>query len=450
MIGRIPELQLKWQWYVPNQSLFARILQRLESNSWYYPCVGTVSLLGDGIIGAIVCHNVRTKDNEDKKIYYNHQSKYLYGIHATSGQTLWRFSMGTNFVIAGGNVIKPVMDQWPSKYGDGIHVIDIQTGKKLRSIHLEHSGKDCVCVAALPTLALFLDDGQHSLFAVDTKDGRIKWKRNRKKGKFIDAVIGEKVVYVIQLSEKRGARKSYDGLSDHLYDFQIWALDITSGRLKGEFSFSNESGYGGMYRYDSLGDLIFFVDGDNYKLYAINIQKKWEFTMNAESNVEFSPPIIGDETAFIHHCYGSGYVVRCLSMRSGRLLWQEKQDVDVLEFGSGSVFFVKAGIIHKVNPKTGKTMWKKRITSKQNHSDWLHITNQDIWVSIHEQADQVEHHEYKLLCLDLASGEERFCIFIDNGFGNGIDTRHPPCITSDTVYIANHSNPKFIRAFSLL
>ena len=265
---------------------------------------------------------------DDSKVVLGGMNDRIAAVDKKTGDKLW-ISEFEGFAAEGKNG-----EVFAAEYDGGLHSLDPKTGKEIWGIKLEGSfsikgvGKDGTIYAD--------SRGKNIFYAIDPKDGKIKWECPKKGA----SVIGpDETIYT-------GTNSTFLAAYDPKTKKEKWIFK-TDNVVWNNPTLGKE---GNLYAGDIMG-----------KLYAVDSntgEKKWVFKATKMLNC---PPAVGpDGTVYAGSNDKHLYAV---DNETGKLKWKFKAGSAVTQTpkitDDGLILLTTGKTIYAIKPETGKAMWEK-------------------------------------------------------------------------------------------
>lgn len=293
---------------------------------------------------------------------------------------------------------------------NGIHAIDAKSGKKIWTTPINGFVK---AVPAVVDGTLYIGPDDKRFYAIDTKDGSIKWTfKNSIDGYLSSPVVVNNLVYV----------GSKDG--------NLYAINIKTGEQAWIYSTGRDI--------DSSpavvdGTVYFGNDDSNvFALDAISGSKKWSY--DTGSSPVKSSPAVSNGIVYIGSNNGN---IFALNAGNGVVKWTYTtgNNVETSPSIKNGIVFAgsKDGYFYALDSETGKLIWKFQ-TAGFVYSSSAVISNDVVYFGSRNNM---------MYALDAKTGER----LLRNSTGtNDKDDITNPAISGDTLYFATHSG--LISAFT--
>ena len=270
---------------------------------------------------------------------------------------------------------------------NGIHAIDAKSGKNIWMTPINGFVK---AVPAVVDGTLYIGPDDKRFYAIDTKDGSIKWIfKNSTEGYLSSPIVVGNLVYVgskdgnlyaINIKTGEPAWKYSSGrdidsspavVDGTVYfgndDSNVFALDALSGSKKWIY----DSGSSPVKSSPTVSNGIVYIGSNNGNIFALNAGNgalKWTYTTG--NNVETTPSI---KNGMVFAGSKDGYFY-ALDSETGKLIWKFQTagfvysssaviSNDVVYFGSRNNW------IYALDAKTGERLWRNITGTNDNKDD---------------------------------------------------------------------------------
>jgi outer membrane protein assembly factor BamB len=150
------------------------------------------------------------------------------------------------------------------------------------------------------------------------------------------------------------------------YDKKLYSLNPQTGQSNWEFTDARDRWIGGVL----VADNIIYAPNSDYRLYALNLQGKLQWSFEADQSIWGTPVSDGANVYF-----GTlGKKVYALNARTGKQVWVQKVDGAVLGspvLGTGNTLYVGSfgGTVYVMNKANGSA--QSLTTSSKTASNWI-------------------------------------------------------------------------------
>jgi outer membrane protein assembly factor BamB len=262
----------------------------------------------------------------------------------------------------------------------GVHAIDAATGKEIWKIHTNGFVK---AVPAVVDGTLYIGPDDRRFYAIDTKNGNIKWTYMQSLDGFLSSpIVVNDIIYVgskdsnLRAIDARTGKlvwsapllssvDSSPAVSDGIVyvgtkNGAVYALDAATGEKKWRFDTGSE-----VLSSPAVSEGTVFVGSNNGNIYALSADKgtlKWKFSTG--NNVEPSPSI-KDDTLFAGSKDSNFYAI---DTETGRLKWKFRTSgfVDSSAAVSKDVVYIGSRNywLYALDANTGNLLWKNSTGQK--------------------------------------------------------------------------------------